>query len=293
MLTRDGKSICFRNYGSSEVDRVLLTGLLSEFSRSLKENSQNSIKNKATVDFKYVYTRFGELIIVICADLSDKNAIINSKITKIRAKFIDKYGEMFSNGSWTNNHSLLLKFEYELDNICLGAIKIALIGFGGVSKTELTRLICGKDVDLEYVPTITADIVEYEWDELGRSLTLWDFAGQVQLSSLWENLLTGTDIALLVLDSTFENINATKNIIHDILDKCDKEILVIGIANYQDMPNRLSPEFCERILSNERRVIKVYGMVLDDLVYREVILAILRDAIKTISNGYRPSVFFI
>ena len=85
-----------------------------------------------------------------------------------------------------------------------------------------------------------------------------------------------------MFDSSYENVNECKEIIHDILDKYYKDSLIIGIANKQDLPNRLTPEFCEKLLSEADRhpPIKVHGMIAINSVYREKIHAILRDAIS-------------
>jgi len=286
ILTRDGKSLLFRNYGSSDVDRDLLAGFLSAFTGFMKEISQSDIKSTATDEFKYYYTIIEAIIIVVCTDLEDEDETVNSKITTIRVKFIEKFGELLSSGRWTGNRTIFRSFEKEIDDIILGAIKVSIIGLGGVGKTSLLHLICGKEIDLEYVPTIDVDITSFNGEELDipRSIVLWDFAGQSNFRSLWKSLLDSTDIALIVLDSSFENVNYSKDIIRDILDKHYKNVLVIGIANKQDLPHRLTPQFCERILSEAERdpPIKVHGMIAINSDYREKILAILREALNKI-----------
>ena len=289
ILTKDGKSLVFRNYGDSDVDRDLLAGFLSAFSGFMKEIGQSAIRSTATEDNKYYYTNIEDLIIVLCAELSDDDEIINPKVSNIRAKFVEKYQKILDDGSWAGNRAIFNDFNKEIDNIVLGSIKVSIIGLGGVGKTTLLHLICGKDINLEYMPTITADITSYAGEgidpDLHREIVLWDFAGQSNFRSLWGSLLEGTHIALLVSDSTFENINSSKEIIHDILEKHYKDKLVIGIANKQDLPNRLTPDFCEKILSVKDREIKFHSMVAVDKLYREKILAILRNAINQISNG--------
>ncbi len=280
-FTRDGKSLLFRNYGSSDVDRKLLAEVLNTFSGDIKEKSQRWIKSTATDKFKYFYTWIDETILVICTDLNDEDRIITSKIKTLRAKFIENYGNFLA------QRNSFTRFERELDNIILEPIKVAIVGMGGSGKTELIRLICGKDVNLEYQPTINVDITNIDGTEIGlhRSITLWDFAGQSNYRTLWPSLLEGTDIALLVLDSMYESLNPTKDILRDIFTKYFKGKLVIGIANNQHMPNRLTPNFIERFLSETGwdPPIKVHGMV-PLPSYREKILTILRDAINEVSQ---------
>ena len=164
-MTKDGKSLLFRNYGDTEVDRDLLSGFLSAFSGFMKEISQSDIRNTSTEEYKYYYTVIDSLMIVICADLEDDEKQVNSKINLVRAKFLENYGEILMEGSWDGNRAIFTDFEMTLDNIILGSIKISIIGFGGVGKTTLLHLICGEDINLEYRPTITADIAHYDGDE--------------------------------------------------------------------------------------------------------------------------------
>jgi small GTP-binding protein len=287
-MTKDGKSLIFRNYGDSEVDKDLLAGFLSAFSGFMKEISKSDIRGTSTEEYHYYYTVIDSLMIVICADLEDDEAQVNSKINMVRAKFLENYGKLMKEGGWDGNRAIFRDFGKILDNIILGSIKISIIGFGGVGKTTLLHLICGKDVNLEYRPTITADIAHFIGEELThRGVTFWDFAGQSQFRSLWRSLLEGTQITLLVLDSTYENLNSSKEIIKDVLDKYYRDTLVIGIANKQDLPNRLTPEFCERILENLSEGIPgitVHGFIAINPNYREKILTLLRDAIEKISK---------
>lgn len=273
ILTQAGKSVLFRNYGSSDVDKGLTKEILNIFKVASQNESEITIN--ITDEFKYFSATIGEYIIIVCTDLEDDNTIIKSKIHAIKTKCKKIISE---------NYDLIRDFGQNLDDIILPPIKVAIIGLGGTGKRELIQLICGEQVNLEYQPTINVDLSNFDGTEIGvnRTIMLWDFAGQSNYRALWASLLDRTDILLLVLDSSYESLNPTKDILRDILEKNFKDKLIIGIANKQDLPNRLTPKFCERILSEVRKdpPIPVYGMVTSDPAYREKIHAILRDAIR-------------
>ncbi|MFX1503657.1 MAG: ADP-ribosylation factor-like protein [Promethearchaeota archaeon] len=272
ILSRTGKSIIFRDYGFSDFDKGFTAELLNDL--KVKSQSEREIKMTIINTFKYFSTQTDEYIIIVCTDLEDEDVIIKAKIHAIKTKCNKVNDEI---------KELFFEFGRKIDDILLPPIKVAVLGLGGSGKEELIQLICGEQVNLEYQPTINVDISNYDGTEIGvnRPIMLWDFAGQSNYRALWSSLLDRTDIVLLVLDSSYESLTFTKGIIRDILEKHFKDKLIIGIATKQDLPNRLTPKFCERILSEVRKdpPIQVYGMVTNDPNYREKIHAILRDAI--------------
>lgn len=117
ILTKDGKSLLFKNYGEVKVDRDLLTGFLSAFSEFIKEISQSDIKSTIAGNFKYYYMILDSIIIVVCANLQDEDLKIYSIINRIKTKFIEKYGKIIEDGSWAGRRSIFNDFEKEVDNI--------------------------------------------------------------------------------------------------------------------------------------------------------------------------------
>ncbi|WP_457558599.1 GTP-binding protein [Candidatus Harpocratesius sp.] len=278
ILTIDGKSLLFREYGATKVDQDLLAGFLSAFSGFMMEISQAEIKSTITGNSKFIYSIAHDIIVVICTDIYDQEEEISPKIESIMEGFWSRYHNLFENNDWDGERTVFKEFKQEIDRIILGPIKVSILGYAGVGKTTLTRLIVGEEVNLEYVPTITADIANF--DKLGpRKIVLWDFAGQIQFTDLWDSLLRGTRIVLLVTDSTYTNVQETKVILERFLTKRYKEAIIIGIANKQDLPNRLTPQFIEKILN-----IPTYAMISINPDHRIIILEILKKIIGTINK---------
>jgi len=247
----------------------------------MKEISQSEIKSTATGNNQYFYTVKENIIVVIVCGLDDDAEDIKPKVEQVANKFFDKYGDILSN-NWNGERSIFAEFGKDIDDIALGPIKVSIIGYGGVGKTSLLKLICGREINLEYVPTITADIANYNGfldGEATRSVVFWDFAGQIQFTSLWESLLRGTKLAILVTDSSYQNVNESKKILSDLIFKYYKETPIIAIANKQDLPNRLTTELVEKLIG-----IPTFGMVSINPQYRVKIHEILRQEIAKINQ---------
>ncbi len=277
-LTTTGKSLLFREYGAAKVDHDLLAGFLSAFSGFMKEISQSEIKSTVTGNSKYYYSIKQDLIVVVCSEINDSEEEIHTKIGQLIESFVAKFGDKFSEKEWDGERKKFATFLREVDKIVLGPIKISIIGFGGVGKTTLLGLIVGDEVNLEYIPTITADIADY--DGFGhRDVVFWDFAGQIQFTNLWESLLKGTRIVLLVTNSTYNNVTESKSIISRLIKKYYPNALVIAIANMQDLDGRLSPKFVEKILE-----VETHGLVSIDPNCRTKIHGILKEKIDVINK---------
>ena len=133
----------------------------------------------------------------------------------------------------------------------LSEIKVALVGFGGVGKTTIFQLVQGTDIPLDYLPTMFCDYKKLDGKIEESEVLLWDFAGQDRFTPLWPMLLKGTNVILLVTDSTVENVIQTKRAFIKLIQKARPEAIVIGIANKQDLPKAMSGPLVKKVLGVE------------------------------------------
>jgi signal recognition particle receptor subunit beta len=90
---------------------------------------------------------------------------------------------------------------------------------------------------------------------------------------MWQDFLRGTGLAILVCDSTEDNIKKTKDIYKKFSRYLDTKI--IAIANKQDLPEALSAKKVQKKLG-----IRTYGMSAIRLDLRERIREILEYEIE-------------
>ena len=89
----------------------------------------------------------------------------------------------------------------------------------------------------------------------GKSkVSIWDLGGQERFKFMWQDFLKGSGLAVLVCDSTEENVKGTKKLYERFSRFMGSK--VIAIANKQDLPGALSAEEVQRRLGG----IKTYEM---------------------------------
>ncbi|MHA1253054.1 MAG: ADP-ribosylation factor-like protein [Candidatus Helarchaeota archaeon] len=127
--------------------------------------------------------------------------------------------------------------------------------FSGVGKTTITKLIQGLELPKRHIPTITGYITECRLG-LGKKgekakssipFYLWDTAGQVRFASVWAKFIKGSDIVILITDSTRQNILESRFFIN-LIEKETPDAAVSIIANKQDLPGAMSAEEVQKML---------------------------------------------
>ena len=156
-------------------------------------------------------------------------------------------------------------------------IKISLIGAPAVGKTTILKLLSKNSIDRIYMPTQGLDlkIVKYE----NYYLKVWDFGGQSAYlkTYLSENLL-GSDLILIVTDSTPRNVLKSRSLIDFANEIIEEDCKIIAIANKQDLcenDGRMNPERVENVLQ-----VKTYGLTAINSIERVKLMDILNQELN-------------
>jgi small GTP-binding protein len=155
-------------------------------------------------------------------------------------------------------------------------IKLTLAGYGAVGKTTIFKLLKGVAAPAAYFPTIGANVDREDILIRNVRIRVWDLAGQEQYHRTWPIFLRNSKLVLLVTDSSRTNVERSKNLMN-LVKTIEPKSTIIGIANKQDLPNRLSPQEIESILG-----VKSYGLVAIDTAYREKITDVVAKGIAEI-----------
>ncbi|MFX0096865.1 MAG: ADP-ribosylation factor-like protein [Candidatus Hodarchaeota archaeon] len=151
--------------------------------------------------------------------------------------------------------------------------KVSVVGFGGVGKTTLLKLLLDEEVPIRYNPTLMVNIKNLKNVETPIKTIVWDFAGQQGFGRFWNLMIRGSDIIMVVTNSSISNVVRTKKRIMALIQKHSPNARVIAVANKQDLPHSLSPEIVGKLLG-----VSTYGTVAIDPSSRKVLLKAIQDS---------------
>lgn len=218
----------------------------------------------------YITQKSLGLIVLFVTGLTDKFDNIKKELVRCRKEFINFFEEILQHRFDAKTFEV---FDPIVDSIHKNLCpKISLIGFSGVGKTTITKLIRAEEIPVQHIPTITGDIATVRIGKL--HFHLWDFAGQEQFSYLWNNFIKGSDAALLITDSTLENIEKSKFFLELIKEQSPHAHTAV-IGNKQDLKGATNPTQIEKILG-----LKSYSMIAKDPENRDKMIQIIADILE-------------
>lgn len=225
------------------------------------------------VNMKICYSSLkrSNALVIFITDQTDKEETIKEQTVKIRDTFISKFSEQIQKGIYDTETYDPLRYDTDEAFRELRP-KIALIGFSGVGKTTITRLIRAEEIPMKHIPTITGDVAAIKIGSL--HMYLWDFAGQEQFSFIWSKFVKGSDAIILVVDSTEHNMNESKFFV-DLIKKEAPKSRVAIVANKQDLPGAQTPEKIAEILGY-----RTYPLVAIDPNQRGSMLNIVGEVVE-------------
>ena len=218
----------------------------------------------------YVTQKSLDLIFLFVTGLTDKFDNVKKELVKCRKEFINFFEEILQHRFDAKTFEV---FDPIVDvNHKNLRPKISLVGFSGVGKTTITKLIRAEEIPIEHIPTITGDIATVRIGKL--HFHLWDFAGQEQFSYLWNNFIKGSDAVLLITESTLENIDKSKFFLELIKEQAPHAHTAV-IGNKQDLEGAINSTQIERILG-----LKTYSMIANDPNNRDKMIQIIADILE-------------
>jgi small GTP-binding protein len=248
------KIVTFRN-GDLGIDEKVIAKALSVIVGKIPNSSKLFRVDMPTSTMYYQRINSEHILFIV-----SRKSIDESRIFPVFETIIE------SGQNSQDNIESLTEF---INNIIDGIkTKVLLMGFGGVGKTTIRSLIREKNIPLIHDPTIGVEVVQLADDAI-----LWDTAGQIGFLKLLPMYLKGSDLVIVVSDSSLENALHTKKLVSSLREKTYANFVLV--ANKQDQTTALNPARVAQIVG----IKDVIGLTALDPNQKENIIKFIKKGI--------------
>jgi signal recognition particle receptor subunit beta len=187
---------------------------------------------------KLIGKPLGRGIVILCADSAADEDTLREKLDRVTNEF-----------RRVITHELPYEdFIDRVDDYVTTPLKISIIGYDGVGKTDIVTLLNGGISPTESTLSMAIGIQRIEGFRFGTlEISTWDFSTQARFLKLWQLYFRGSLILLLVTDSTLANVQKSKRII-DFIRRKNITAQLLAIAYKQDQPSALSVKLVQHLL---------------------------------------------
>jgi small GTP-binding protein len=219
------------------------------------------------------------LAFVFITDMYDSHTYISEVLEDFVDKFLNEVCATDANSN--SSKKLFTRFLSSVDETFKRVWpKISLIGYSGVGKTTIRNLIQELDLPKTHIPTVSGEIVSYVDKNTGNFFRIWDYGGQQVYQNMWSKFLVGSDMVLIVTDSTEENCVKSVGIL-DVIKTTIPDAEIAIIANKQDLKMALPIKKISKIFGG----LDVYPLIATDVKTRQTILKTISEIIKIDLNA--------
>lgn len=278
LIFKDRKKIYEKEYGKSLPEETYLP-IIESLRDYLRNFVVDVLEFMQVVNFKLSYAtdvEFDLLFILIC-DPTDRDDSMREEIKFIRHNFLEKFRDALSQGSENPQDYASIEQDVSISKSELRP-KISLVGYSGVGKTTVTKLIKEEELPTRHIPTITGYISEIAVGDF--EMYLWDLAGQIRYAEVWAQFMRGSDVIILMVDSTEQNVYESRF----FTELCRKEApyaRIAIVANKQDLPGAMTPEQIGDVLDAGIYGYRVTPLVAIDVDQRIAALRVMAETAAT------------
>lgn len=253
----------------AEVKEIDIDELLKFIVPIAQNLNEGSIEHTNITRYKISYMKLGRFTNIFVSDRTSEKQRIEEAIVNF-----SRHLETLNLNTPPTLEEIKILEKISKEVVSLIPVKICLVGFGGVGKTTILKLLRYEEIPLRYEPTIFGERAMLVIPVGPYKAVLFTVGGQERFMPIWDILIRGSDVIFVVTDSTPENVEKTKTHVLPIVRETARYARIVAIANKQDLAMALPAYRVEQILG-----LKTFGCVAIDPTHREPLLNLIKEVL--------------